>query len=116
MADTPEGKVKDLIKKLLHNYKIYPAKDAGAFPEDACGWYYMPVQHFSVKGIPDFLGHFHRVFWAIEAKAPGKEPTGFQKLQLNAIGKSGGVRFVVDGQESLGVFEDWLVKIIIEER
>lgn len=112
---TPEGKVKELVKTLLRRYKVYPAKDAGAFPSDALGWYYMPVQQMSVKGIPDFLGHFFGVFWAIEAKAPGKEPTGFQELQLKAIGTSGGARFVVDGPESLGVFEDWLIKIIEEE-
>lgn len=113
---TPEGKVKDLIKDLLSKYKIYPAKKAGAFPSGACGWYYMPVQQMGVTGIPDFLGHFHGWFWAIEAKSPGKKPTGFQLLQLNAIDKSGGKQFVVDGSKSLGVFEDWLVEIIMEER
>lgn len=111
---TPEGKVKDLTKKLLAGYKIYPAKDAGAFPKDAVGWYYMPVQRYSVKGIPDFIGHFHGIFWSIEAKALGEEPTGLQELQLKAIHTSGGARFVVDGPESLGVFEDWLVSVIEE--
>jgi len=105
---TPEGIVKEAIKKVLDRYKIYPAKKAGAFPPDALGWYYMPVQHFSVKGIPDFLGHYCGQFWAVEAKALGKKPTGFQQLQLDAIEKSGGKVFVVDSLKSLEVFEDWI--------
>ena len=100
---TTKGKVKNEIKKLLAEHKIYPAKDAGAFPKDAQGWYCMPS-----KGIPDFIGHYKGRFWAIEAKAKGKKPTGFQHLQIMAIRLSGGAVFVVDGSESLHQFEVWL--------
>lgn len=108
---TPEGKVKDKVKKLLDQYDIMPAKDAGSpeVEEKAVGWYYMPsTNQFGVKGIPDFTGHYKGWYWSIETKAPGKEPTGFQALQIKAIKASGGAVFVVDGPESLSVFERWL--------
>lgn len=110
---TPEGKVKDNIKLLLKSYKIYPASKAGNFPSDAVGWYYMPSQQgLGVSGIPDFIGCFHRWFFAIEAKAEKKSPTGFQAMQVKAIKSTSAAVFIVDGFESLRVFEDWLIKII----
>lgn len=112
---TPEGKIKSAVKALLAAYDIRAAKDAGAF-DTASGWYFMPTTAgLGVKGIPDFLGHFHGVFFGIETKAPGKKPSGFQALQLNAIDCSGGAVFVVDGVESLDVFKAWLDEIDEDE-
>ncbi len=108
MAKTPEGLVKDLVGRCLETHGIFPAKKAGAFPESASGWFYMPVQHMSVKGIPDFIGTYKTRFFAVETKAPGKKPTGFQALQIAAIRQAGGAVFVVDGEESLKEFEAWL--------
>ena len=107
---TPEGKVKNMVKDLLADYDIQPAAKAGTFLV-AAGWYYMPVQgaSFGVKGIPDFIGQYRGMFWAIETKAPKKKPTGFQQLQINTIRCSGGAVFVVDGEESLTKFEGWLL-------
>jgi len=110
MAVTPEGRVKAAIDALLARYKIYSASRAGAFPTNAEGWYYKPVQGsaFGVSGIPDYIFFYKGLGGAIEAKAPGKKPTGFQALQLSAIKASGGAVFVIDGEESLKVFEEWL--------
>jgi len=106
---TPEGLTKSLIRDLLKKYKIYRASKAGAFPEDAEGWYYMPMGGYGgVSGIPDFVGCYRGRFWAIEAKAPKKTPTGFQEKQIQAIRNSGAVCFVVDGAESLKLFQEWL--------
>jgi hypothetical protein len=111
MAKTPEGKVKDDLKKLLMSYGIFPASKAGAFQEPLCfGWYYMPVGGMgSVAGIPDFLGFYKGMFWAVETKAPGKKPTGFQKLQIEAIRMAGGPCFVIDGK--FEEFERWLKEV-----
>ena len=110
MAVTPEGKVNAAIDALLVKYKIYSAAKAGAFPADAEGWYYKPVQGsaFGVSGIPDYIFFYRGLGGAIEAKAPGKKPTGFQALQIAAIAASGGAVFVIDGEESLKVFETWV--------
>ena len=107
---TPENKVKAQIKDLLAAYDIQPAAKAGTFAR-AAGWYYSAVQGpMSVRGIPDFIGHYRGKFFAVEAKAPGKKPTGFQALQIHSINVSGGVVFVVSDDESLGVLQGWLLE------
>lgn len=108
--NTPEGRVKEAVKMLLAEFDIHPAAKAGAFPPDADGWYYMPVQgsSFGVSGVPDFIGHYLGNFFSVETKTPGKKPTGFQKLQIEAIRKSSGVCFVVDGEDRLEKLREWL--------
>jgi hypothetical protein len=94
MATTPEGKVKDAVKKILRDNNI---------------WFYMPVQTgYGVAGIPDFVccvpptGHF----LAIETKAPGKRnqlrPT--QVKQIEAIQTARGWALVVDDPQQLAEF------------
>jgi len=105
---TPEGKVKAAVKLCLASYDIQEAKKAGAF-ESAAGWYYMPGQRgYGVTGIPDFIGHYKGYFFAIETKAPGKVPEGFQSLQIEAISRSGGYVFIIDGEGGLSSFRQWL--------
>ncbi len=57
MANTPEGKVKDKIKKML--------KEHGAY-------FHMPVQNGMGAPTLDFVGCYCSHYFAIEAKAPGK--------------------------------------------
>lgn len=84
---TPEGKIKDMTKKLLKKY--------GA-------WYFMPVSNgLGAHGIPDIICCHMGKFIAIETKAPGKKPTALQALCHEAIRKAWGEVFVVDGEESL---------------
>jgi hypothetical protein len=79
---TPEGKVKDRVKKLLKQYKCY---------------YFMPVQ--AGYGAPslDILVCCRGVFIAIETKRPGKKPTPRQELTITQIRSAGGLVFVIDG-------------------
>jgi len=108
MSTTPEGATKKTIYALLAKYDIQAATKAGTFAK-ATGWWYPAVQGvMSVRGVPDVIGHYKGRFFAIEAKAPGKKPSGFQALQIAAIADSGGAVFVVDGEESLSLFEAWL--------
>lgn len=61
MAQTPEGRVKAAVKKVLDEYGV---------------WYYMPVQNgMGVTGIPDFVCCWNGWFIGIETKAPGKTNT-----------------------------------------
>ena len=109
---TPESKVKKLVRLLLYEFSIQEAKDAGVRPDSWDGWYFMPGQNgYGVKGIPDFIGHYKGFFFSIETKAPGKEPQGFQELQMKAIRESGGAVFMVDGEHSLLHVRLWLDKI-----
>lgn len=112
---TPEGKVKAQVKKLLAKYDIWPAHKAGVFPVTARGWYHMLVKTpHGANGIPDFQGHYRGYYFGIETKAPGKEPTGFQLLQVKSIQMSGGAVFVVSDEESLEVFKVWLTRKLWE--
>jgi Holliday junction resolvase len=85
MAQTPEGKVKDKVKRLLKKYGAY---------------YFMPVQ--SGYGAPtlDILACYRGIFVAIETKAPGKKPTARQELTIKQIKEARGQVYVIDGDTS----------------
>ena len=97
-----------MVKQMLHQYGILNAAKAGTDEAKAAvGWYTMPAPR-GVKGIPDFIGHYRGFFWTIEAKAPGKEPSGFQLLQNDTIKQTGGAAFIVDGEHALNTFKRWV--------
>lgn len=89
---TPEGKVKDAIKKLLKEHGI---------------WYYMPVQNgMGVVGIPDIIACWRGRFLAIETKAPGKRSnvTPNQFRVLAEITAHDGMAIVVDDVSQLEAY------------
>ena len=105
---TPEGTVKKLIQETMKKYGILNAAKAGTDEAKAAvGWYTMPTPR-GVKGIPDIIGHYYGRFFSIEAKAPGKEPSGFQLLQNDTIKHTGAAAFIVDGEHSLNAFRRWV--------
>jgi len=89
MALTPEGKVKNDIKKVLNNHGI---------------WYFMPSANgFGKVGVPDFICSCGGMFLAVEAKAPGKKgnTTPNQKARIAEIIESGGCAVVIDDAAEL---------------
>ena len=99
MSKTPEGRVKEEVKKIFAEFGVAAAAKVGGHNKGN-GWYYMPTQsQFGTAGIPDFVGHIRGLFFAVETKAPGCKPTGFQALQLATIAHTGAKAFVVDGSE-----------------
>ena len=83
MALTPEGKVKQKIRKFLDTLP-------------RC-WHFAPVSNgLGVAGIPDILCVINGRFVGIECKAPGKElnTTANQDRVIESINKAGGVAFV----------------------
>ena len=93
MANTPEGKVKDKIKKILKAHGIYYAMPHGA--------------GFGNAGVPDFLCCWKGKFVAVEAKANGGRTTALQDKNLSDIEASGGTAWVVD-ENNIHVFEIWI--------
>lgn len=78
---TPEGKVKNRIKKLLKEYNIY---------------YVMPVTSgFGNSGAPDFLLCMKGKFVGVECKAGNNRMTRLQELNHEHILDSGGLFFLV---------------------
>jgi len=94
MAQTPEGKIKDMIKKWCKANDVF---------------YTMPVTGgYGSSGVPDFLLCVQGLFIGIEAKAPGKGRTGVTALQkacMARISKAGGLCFVVDSRLDLEAIE-----------
>lgn len=96
---TPEGRIKQKIKKVLDIYK-----------EDGI-YYFMPVPGGYGKSTLDYLGFFYGFGFAVEAKAPGEKPTPRQEGTIADIGRSGAPVFVIDGEETLAPFARWLAGI-----
>lgn len=82
MAQTPEGKVKDKVKRLLKKHGAY---------------FFMPVQTGYGASTLDILCCVSGVFVAVETKAPGKKPTARQEVIISQIRSAGGFVFVIDG-------------------
>ena len=96
MSTTPEGKVKDRVKRILK-------ATAGVY-------YHCPVQNGMGMPSLDFIGCCHGLYIGIETKAPGKKPTGRQRGTMSQIEAAGGKVFVIDGaEESYAELADWLV-------
>jgi len=91
MARTPEGVVKDDIKKFLTSKGVWFA-GAKQAPEVITGWMYMPIKMgpMGVNGIPDFVGFYKLTPVAIEAKAPKGEQSTNQKDRQREIEMAGG--------------------------
>jgi hypothetical protein len=83
MASTPEGRVKDMVKKVLVTHHAY---------------YHMPV--INGMGAPslDFVCCHEGRYFAIETKAPGKKLTPRQEGTVKNILAAGGQVFVIDGE------------------
>ena len=94
MAMTPEGRVKEAVKKYL--------KSIGAY-------YYMPQSNGMGRvGAPDFIVCYRGRFYAIETKAPGKRgnTSPNQDREIAAINAAEGVALVIDDVSQLeGVFD-----------
>jgi hypothetical protein len=89
---TPEGKIKDVVKKVLTKHGAY---------------YFMPVQNGYGAATLDFLCCYNGLFFAIETKAPGKKLTERQELTKASMNKAGGLVFVIDG--SVQELEEFLL-------
>jgi Holliday junction resolvase len=80
MADTPEKKVKNAVRKMLDRLGIY---------------HFMPPgMGLGRSGIPDIIGCYKGAFIAIECKAGKGQLTALQARELSAIKATGGFTFV----------------------
>ena len=94
---TPEGKVKEKVKVVLHSLGAY---------------YAMPVTGgYGSSGVPDFLVCFAGKFIAIECKANGGKPTALQMMNLDKIRDCYGYVFVID-KTNVGNLTQYLLELI----
>jgi hypothetical protein len=79
---TPEGKVKEAIKKILKAHDAY---------------FTMPIgTGFGSAGVPDFIICHKGVFIGVEAKSGTNKPTALQLEHIDRIRKRGGYALVVN--------------------
>ena len=99
MAQTPEGKVKAAVKKILEKKNV---------------WYFMPfMMGMGRVGIPDFIACVNGTFLAIECKAGKGELTALQERELLNIEFAGGVAVVVR-EDTLTDLEKGLEELLDE--
>jgi hypothetical protein len=95
MSMTPEGKVKDKVKRLFKSMGVY---------------YAMPATGgYGVSGVPDFLVCLKGRFIGVECKAGKGKPTALQLKNLAEIEASGGISVIVN-EDNLGQFETTMRK------
>lgn len=80
MSNTPEGKVKKAVKKLLDQH--------GAFHT----W---PVPSGFGESMLDCVGHHRGDYFEIETKAPGEKPTARQQYRIDLLTASDSQVFVI---------------------
>lgn len=82
MARTPEGKVKDKVKKLLNRKGVY---------------HFSPyMAGFGRAGVPDIIACVAGSFYAIECKAGSGKPTALQQREMEKIVGAGGQVMVIN--------------------
>jgi len=84
MAMTPEKKVKNAVVKQL--------KLLG----DSVYYFFPATGGYGRSGVPDIIGCYQGMFWAIECKAGKGTTTALQQRELRAIGKAKGCAWVVN--------------------
>jgi Holliday junction resolvase len=90
---TPEKKVKKTITDELKAHGVY---------------YFFPATGgYGTSGVPDIVGCYRGMFFAIECKAGDNQPTALQENQLRRIKTAGGVSCVMREANAAGVMV-WL--------
>ena len=77
---TPEAKVKQQVRRMLDEFKIY--------------YFFPPANGYGRAGIPDIIGCCLGRFIAIECKAGKNTTTALQERELQRITDAGGFAFV----------------------
>ncbi|WP_247429119.1 hypothetical protein [Bradyrhizobium sp. 139] len=96
-GNTPEGKVKAAVNKVLGDY--------------LASYRYMPVPYGYGQSSLDYLICHYGLFVAIEAKAPGQKPTRRQQQIIRQIETAGGVVFVIDSVDGCGELVAFLEQV-----
>ena len=113
---TPEGKVKDAVKKLLVKYHVYPIHNAAdhalRHKLPVLGAYFMPVSGgMGVHGIPDFICTVDGRMVTIETKAKERDaPTTLQEACMLGLRYGGAHTLVVKGN-NLTELEGYLASV-----
>lgn len=90
---TPEGRVKERVKKVLRLYGVY---------------WHCPVQNGMGAPSLDFVCCHQGLFFAVETKAGNKQPTPRQETTIEEMKSAGAKVFVVNEVTGIDELEQWL--------
>lgn len=90
---TPEGKVKDKVKRILKANGVY---------------WHMPVQNGMGAPSLDFICCVSGYFLGIETKAGNKLPTERQKMTMREIEAAGGKTLLINETQGWEELESWI--------
>ena len=79
---TPEVKVKRKVVALLKEMNAYN--------------FFTVMSGYGRSGIPDIIGCYRGVFFAIECKAGDNKTTALQEMQLQKIRDAGGIALIIN--------------------
>tara|TARA_R100000734_G_C3315424_1_gene107367 strand:- start:1553 stop:1861 length:309 start_codon:yes stop_codon:yes gene_type:complete len=79
---TPEKKVKNKVVAILKEHKAY--------------YFYPMTGGYGRSGVPDIVGCYRGIFFGIECKAKGNQPTALQSKNLSDIMSAGGMAMIVN--------------------
>lgn len=94
---TPEGRVKKRISELLRSYSHV--------------YILMVVPGGYGDTTLDYICCFRGLFFSIEAKRPGKEPTNRQQQIRATMERAGGKVFKIDGDAGLAELKEWMDRV-----
>lgn len=94
MASTPEGKIKNEVKKVLAEFM--EQDHMTMYPKLKPFW---PVQNGMGSPSLDCLVCYRGLLIAIETKAPGKRPTPRQETTMAEYRAAGAIVLVIDGEK-----------------
>lgn len=97
---TPEGKVKDRVKKVLAARGAY---------------WHMPVQNGMGAPTLDFIGCQCGMFFAIETKAGNGKPTPRQEITIKKMQDAGAMVFVVNDITGTELLDMWLMTTLLSK-
>lgn len=93
MAKTPEGEIKDQVRKILDEMGAY---------------YFFPAANgYGRTGIPDVIACVGGHFVGIECKAGSKQPTALQQRELDNIEKAEGTGILINA-DNIDILKDIL--------
>ena len=114
MSQTPEGKVKDRVRKLLNAYGIYTAQEAQKILDsepslgNVLGYFHCPVVNGMGEPTLDFIGCYQGRFFAVETKAGSKQMTDRQELTAFTMREAGGAVFLINDETGVEPLKQWL--------
>lgn len=94
---TPEGRVKEQVKRLLKQFDAY---------------WHCPVQNGMGAPSLDFICCINGKYFAVETKAGNKKPTPRQETTIAEIQRRKGKCFVVNETSGLDLLEQWLKEVV----